>query len=289
MNAIVTRTGGTGLISREDLAKSLNNAAMSMPSVGGDKAFLKMDKNNGEWLFGQEETVIENNSLWAANPMSLKHGWVAWDTNAGGAPVQEIMVPINRPLPPVDSLPELPMGTPDKKTGARSQLQYQAQRSVDFVCVSGEDEETIVEYKQSSTGAMKLFGALTNALLDQVQKGDEIVAVGNLTFDKYKHKQYGWIHNPVFQIIEWRTMDDTAPPVAEAVKEPEPVEDTGRRRARPAAVATQAAVAEAVAVDVDKPSERDEAELAKEYESERAKAQMHGEAENPTPRRRMRR
>src|ERR1035437_3824972 len=265
MNAIITRPVGTGLINREDLAQSLNNAAMSMPSVGGDKAFLKMDKSNGDWLFGQEETVIEDTSLWAVNPMSLKHGWVAWDTNAGGAPVQEIMVPINRPLPPVDSLPELPMGTPDKKTGARSQLQYQAQRSVDFVCVSGDDEETIVEYKQSSTGAMKLFGALTNALLDQVQKGDEIVAVGKLTFDKYKHKQYGWIHNPVFQIVEWRTMDDTAPPVAEAAKEPEPasVEDTGRRRARPTAVATSAVVAKAVAVDESDESE--EAVLKAEY------------------------
>jgi len=277
MNDLVSRPLGTGLISREDLAKSLNNAAMSMPSIAGGNAFLKMDKNNGDWLFGQEETVVEEDSLWAANPLSLKHGWVAWDTNAGGAPIQEIMVPIGRPLPTVDSLPKLPMSTPDKK-GNTYQLVYQAQRSVEFACVSGEDIGTQVEYKQSSTGAMKMFGVLTNALLDQVQKGDDVVAVGKLTFDKYKHKQYGWIHNPVFEITEWRKIDDTAP--AEAAPEPEP-EPEGRRRTRPAAAPV---VERTVVGDPPKAEQTDEeAALEREY------AAAAQQAEAATPRRRVRR
>lgn len=267
MNDVAVRSTGFGLINREDLAKSLNNAAMAMPAAGGNNAYLKMDKNNGDWLFGQEETVVEPDSLWAANPLSLKHGWVAWDTNGGGAPVQEIMVSaLSRPLPAQDSLPPLGMGTPDKK-GNAVQLVYQQQRSVELVCVSGEDEGTTVEYKQSSTGAMKLFGALINSILDQAQKGEEIVPVGQLTFDKYKHKQYGWIHNPVFAIKEWRTPDD-ASPVEGGAPADEPVkEEPKRTRAEPG--------------PDPKADEQDE-DLGKEYAETAA-------AEAATPRRRQRR
>lgn len=276
MNDVAVRSTGFGLINREDLAKSLNNAAMAMPSVGGNNAFLKMDKNNGDWLFGQEETVVEPDSLWAVNPLSLKHGWVAWDTNGGGAPVQEIMVSaLNRPLPTQDSLPPLGLGTPDKKTGRAEQLVYQQQRSVELVCVSGEDEGTTVEYKQSSTGAMKMFGTLINSILDQAQKGNEIVPVGNLTFDRYKHKQYGWIHNPIFKIAEWRTPDD-ASPVEPETEEPATAEAPARTRVRTAAPAEAPAEA---------PADDEAAIIAAEYAAEQA-AQTAAEA---APRRRQRR
>lgn len=262
MNEVATRSMGTGLISREDLAKALGNAAMSMPSVGGDKQFLKMDRGNGDWLYGQEETLVEKDALWALDPTSLRHGWVAWDTNGGGAPVQEIMVPVTRPLPALESLPPLGMGTPDKKTGKAEQLEYQQQRSADFTCISGEDEGVVVEYKQSSKGAMKLFGALINTLLDQLQKGkDEIVAIGSFGSEPYKHTSYGRIFNPKFNIAEWRTMDDTAPPEAKAA-EPE---------AAPARTRTRTAAPAETAADVEE-----------QYKEEAA-------AEQAAPRRRMRR
>ncbi len=268
MNDVALKpTTGFGLINREDLAKNLENAAMAMPAAGGNNAYLKMDKNNGDWLFGQEETVVEPDSLWAANPLSLKHGWVAWDTNGGGAPVQEIMVSaLSRPLPAQDSLPPLGMGTPDKK-GNAVQLVYQQQRSVELVCVSGEDEGTTVEYKQSSTGAMKLFGALINSILDQAQKGEEIVPVGQLTFDKYKHKQYGWIHNPVFAIKEWRTPDDASPVEGGAPADEPAKEEPKRTRA---------------AVEPDPKADEQDEDLGKEYAETAA-------AEAATPRRRQRR
>ena len=251
MPNLTTFSGGTGLISREDLAKSLTNAVQSMPTAGGDKQFLKMDKKTGDWLFGQEETVVEPDSLWAVNPASFKQGWVCWDTEAGGAPVQEIMVPVNRPLPDVTSLPALGMSTPDKR-GNTYQLTYDQQRAVDLVCISGEDEGIVVEYKQSSVGAMKMFGKLTNALLDQLNSHpDEIVAVGKLTFETYEHKKWGLTYNPVFKIEKWRSLDDTSP-AAEAA-EPE--------------------------------ADDEEAKLAAEYEAEAAKNAASADA----PRRRARR
>lgn len=233
-----------GLPSRESLAASLNNAANSLPSVGGDVQYLKMEKGSGEWLYGQEETLVDPNSLWAVNPHSIHHGWVAWDSDAGGAPVQEIMVPSSRPLPPEGSLPPLPQGV------RGNALSYKQQRSVQLVCISdpnadGKDTDVgvLCEYKQSSVGAMRLFKDLIDKLLDKVRAGDDaIVPIVKLSSSSYKHDRYGKIINPAFDIVEWRTMNDTSTSSAEDDVDAEEAElaeefqeaaaETPRRRAR---------------------------------------------------------
>lgn len=277
-NSIALAGTGTGLMSREDLAKSLNNASMSMPTVGGDKQYIKMltkGRDAGTWVYGQQETEVEKDSLWAINPFSVKHGYVAWDTNKGGAPVQELMIPINRTLPSKDTLPPLPAGTPSKKApNVPVELDYADQRSFDAVCISGEDEGTVVEYKQSSFGAMKLFGKIINALLDQATKGDDIVAVGRWSGSSYDHPTYGETWNPEFEIVEWRTPADTSPPEAEAPKE-EPAR-------APRVRATAAAVKAEPEADEHEESDEDKA-LAAEY------AAAAAGADDSAPRRRQRR
>lgn len=269
MSELVAFGGGAGLPSRESLAKNLATSAQHLPSSNGGAQFLKMDKGNGDWIFGQEETVVEEDSLWAINPLSLMHGWVAWDTNAGGAPVEEIMVSINRPLPDQHSLPELPPGTPDRKNPDRPVvLKYQQQRSVQIVCVSGEDVGTVCEYKQASVGAMKLFGEITNNLLNQLDKDpDNIVAIVKLSSDSYKHKQYGRIFNPVWPVQEWRSMSDTTAPGAGAKPGSEESGDLADDQP-----------------DNDAGDKDEEAALAAEYAAEQAKAAGEG-----APRRRLRR
>lgn len=282
MSDLVAFGGGAGLPSRENLAKNLATSAQSLPSSNGGAQFLKMDKGNGDWIFGQEETVVEEGSLWAINPLSLMHGWVAWDSDAGGAPVEEIMVSINRPLPDVNSLPELP----PSKSGKR--LDYQQQRSVQIVCVSGEDKGTTCEYKQSSVGAMKLFGKITNDLLDQLDKDpDNIVAIVTLGSDRYKHKKYGWIYNPEWAVQEWRSMGDTSAPGAkEEVEEPKKAARSTAPKNDETRAYTREEIDAAAAGASDEQDDADEeARLAAEYEAEQKKA-TEGEG---APRRRLRR
>lgn len=207
-----------GLPSRESLAASLSNVAAALPSSGGEAQYLKMEKGTGEWLYGQEETLVDPDSLWAVNPHSIHHGWVAWDTDAGGAPVQEIMVPSTRPLPDQSALPPLPLGVKG------NQLAYKQQRSVQLVCVSDpngqgkdSDEGVLCEYKQSSVGAMRLFKDLIEQILERLRAGDDkIVPIVKLTYSTYKHDKWGRQTNPVFDFIEWRTLDDSAKPEAKA-------------------------------------------------------------------------
>lgn len=248
---------GAGLISRADLQSALTAAAQQIPQVGGDFQFMKMDKGTGDWVYGQTETLISKLSLWAVNPLSLTHGWVCWDSDAGGPPIEEVMVSaIQHPkLPDKGTLPPVGNGVKGKP------LTYQQQRGVQMVCVhdpegKGSDTDLGVqcEYKQSSIGAQKAFAALTNAILARVAKGEnEIVPIVRLSNDRYKHDTYGWIQNPIFDIVEWRAMDDATPP--------------------------------GEADDNPGDGDAEAAQLAAEYEAEKAK----NAAEADTPRRRARR
>jgi hypothetical protein len=123
---------------------------------------------------------------------------------------------------------------------------------------------------------MKLFAALINDILDHAQKGEEIVPVGVLTFDKYKHKQYGWIHNPVFAVKDWRKPDDSSPVEGEA-SAGEPVKEEPKARTRGADTKTAVDVAQ-----TETGANVDDEELAETYAAV--------EAEQATaPRRRQRR
>jgi hypothetical protein len=53
------------------------------------------------------------------------------------------------------------------------------------------------------------------------------VAIVRLKKDHYAHKSYGKIYTPVFEVVEWVSMDGEPEPAPEAVEAPAPV---GRRR-----------------------------------------------------------
>jgi hypothetical protein len=209
----VTSFGSAGaLVSRSDLAKSLNRASAAIAVANSDLQYLKMDKGNGNWFYGQEETRVDADSLWAVNPLSIQHGYVAWDSDAGGPPLQEIMLPSSQDLPPMSALPSVPSHAP-----------YKRQNSVQLVCIADpsgsvgdNDVGTTCEYKQSSYGAMKFFKALIDQIADRIDAGDDrFVPVVKLTNNSYKHDKYGRIYNPDFAVVEWRTITDNSAPVAE--------------------------------------------------------------------------
>ena len=73
-------------------------------------------------------------------------------------------------------------------------------------------------------GGKKAVQAIAVALAEQVDKDQtKPVAVVRLRKDHYAHKSYGKIYTPVFEVIEWVSMDGE-PEVAPA---PAPA---GRRR-----------------------------------------------------------
>jgi hypothetical protein len=193
---------------------ALTNALRNLQPAGGDTgvAIIKMDKG-GHWVFGAEQTEIEEGSTWAVNPLSFVHGFIAW---GDGEVLGEKMVGIANPLPELDEAPPL------AKKGWESQV------GMSLKCVSGEDKGLEARYTVTSVGGKRAVQTLAVALADQVEKDQsKPVAIVRLKKDHYQHKSYGKIYTPVFEIVEWMSMDGEAPEAPAA----EPEAPARRRRA----------------------------------------------------------
>lgn len=195
---------------------TLTSALRNIQPVGGDVgvAIIKMDKG-GHWVFGAEQTEIEDDSKWAVNPFSFVHGYIAW---GDGEVLGEKMTSVANPLPELDEAP------PGAKKGWESQV------GMSLKCVSGEDKGLEARYTVTSVGGKRAVQTLAVALADQVDKDQsKPVAVVKLKKDHYQHKSYGKIYTPVFEIVEWVSMDGQAAE-AETVTEAEAAPAAGRRR-----------------------------------------------------------
>ena len=203
-----------GLPAVATLATSLRSIATDVGAAG--VVILKMDKT-GHWVYGADQTEAEDDALWAINPFSFVHGFIAW---GDGEVLGEKMASVSQPLPELDVSP------PGAKKG------WETQVGMSLKCLSGEDKGMEARFTTTSVGGKRAVQALAVALAEQVEKDQtKPVAVIKLKKDHYAHKSYGKIYTPVFQVIEWVSMDaDEMPADAEAVAAVEAPAPAGRRR-----------------------------------------------------------
>lgn len=176
-------------------------------------AILKMDKT-GHWVFGADQTEVEDDSTWAINPFSFVHGFIAW---GDGEVLGEKMVSVADPLPEVDAAPG----------GAKNG--WQKQVGVSLKCVSGEDNGLECRYATTSVGGVRSVQSLAVTIATQVEKDPtKPVAIVRLKKDHYQHKSYGKIYTPVFEVVQWVSMDGAEPEAEAAPAEEAPA--AGRRR-----------------------------------------------------------
>ena len=180
---------------------------------------LKMDKT-GHWVFGADQTEIEDGSTWAVNPFSFVHGYTAW---GDGEVLAEKMVSVSEPLPNIDVAP------PGAKKG------WETQVGMSLKCLTGDDEGMEARYTTTSVGGKRSVQTLALAIAAQVEKDQsKPVPVVRLKKDHYTHKSYGKIFTPVFEVVEWASMDGKTEEV-DAPEEANPAaEDAPRRRRRTA-------------------------------------------------------
>jgi hypothetical protein len=193
-----------------NLAATLRAVNVADPS--GGTVILKMDKT-GHWVFGADQTEVEDDATWAINPFSFVHGFIAW---GDGEVLGEKMVPVSQPLPEMDLAP------PGAKRG------WEVQIGMSLKCLSGEDEGMEARYATTSVGGKRSVQALVLAIAAQVDADQsKPVPVVALKKEHYQHKSYGRIFSPVFDIQKWIGMDGA---VEEEVAVEEAPAPTGRRR-----------------------------------------------------------
>ena len=174
---------------------------------------LKMDKT-GHWVFGADQTEVEDDSTWAVNPFSFVHGFIAW---GDGEVLGEKMTGVQHPLPELDAAP------PGAKRGWETQI------GMSLKCLVGEDKDMEARFTTTSVGGKKAVQALGVAIATQVEKDQsKPVAIVRLKKDHYVHKSYGRIYTPVFEVVEWASMDGAAEAAPEV--EAEAPAPAGRRR-----------------------------------------------------------
>lgn len=215
-NAVANRSAGA-VAALANLKRGIQNTRQAIPA-SSTKPILRMG-TDGIWVYGQENTEVEEGSRWAVNPLSIRHGFVCWTNKKKGEGKNELLgeVYASMSAEPIDmaSLPD--KGWPWKPA-----------TSVELKCVSGDDEGEEVIYKPSSVGGGNAMQDLLDAIEEQLDKGvDAIVPVIELTNDHYQHKQYGKTYVPLFEFVDWMTMDgvadeggDDAPEVEEPKEEP---------------------------------------------------------------------
>jgi hypothetical protein len=175
---------------------------------------LKMDKG-GHWVYGANQSEVEDGTTWAVNPMSFVHGFIAWGE---GEVLAEKMVPVTEPRPEVGVAP------PDAKKG------WEVQVGMGLKCLSGQDKDLEVRYTVTSVGGKRAVQQLGVAIATQVEADQsKPVPVVRLKKDHYQHKSYGKIYTPVFEIVEWISMDGKS---TDAVEETADAEAAPARRRR---------------------------------------------------------
>jgi hypothetical protein len=200
----IVKFGGANLPSPQSLSTALRAIEADVGPVGS--VILKMDRT-GHWVYGADQTEVEKDTLWAINPYSFVHGYIAWGT---GEVLAEKMVNIADPLPELDPPP------------AGAQAGWQPQVGVSLKCLTGEDKGMEVRFATTSVGGKRSMHALAIKVADQADKDpSKLVAVVKLLSDHYPHKTYGKIYTPVFDVVEWISIDgegaeDVAPPTESA-------------------------------------------------------------------------
>lgn len=215
--ANVVAFGNANLPSVQSLAESLRNVSSNVGS--GGSVILKMDKT-GHWVFGADQTEVEDDSRWAINPFSFTHGYIAWGE---GQVLGEKIAPVSQPLPELDAAP------------AGAERGWESQIGMNLKCVSGEDQGLEARCAFSSVGGKKALQKLALDIAAQVEKDQSRpVPVVKLRKDHYVHKRYGRVYVPVFEVVEWVGMngpDETASDPAPSEPDAEAPAD-GRRRRR---------------------------------------------------------
>ena len=184
-----------GLPAISTLSTALKSMAVSAAGPSG-VVIIKMDKT-GHWVFGADQTEVEDDAVWAVNPFSFVHGFIAW---GDGEVLGEKMTSVSNPLPELDEAP------PQAKKG------WETQVGMSIKCISGEDKGMEARFTTTSVGGKRAVQTLAVALAEQVEKDQtKPVPIVRLKKDHYAHKSYGKIYTPVFEVVEWVSMDGEKP------------------------------------------------------------------------------
>lgn len=229
MNSVVKFSGSTALADRKSQVAALRRSRGEAPILPSGKNYLKLVQNVG-FCYGQEQVQVSPKSVWAANPASIKHGFICTKDKPFAVLGDHLVsVYTNPELPDPSTFEQHPKG------------EWRFQMAIEMICVTGPDKGEEVLYTTSSIGGLKVLSDYLVEHIAQQVESDKPIPLLTMTHDSYVNKTHGGNTTfPIFEIVDWVSEDTTeiaAQVTADAAIEepepdPEPVVTTGRRTRR---------------------------------------------------------
>jgi hypothetical protein len=174
-----------------DILGALEVIAADAPGGGGEFTFMKMTRQ-GEWLFGQDNTEVEEGSEWMIDPRESQMGFISWGD--GGPPLGEVMGGGKRPPVSRADLPD---------TGSS----WDVQKAIQLVCVTGEDAGTAVLYKTNSKGGNTAISRILQDVAARARAGNtDVFPVVKLLHTSGK-SNWGTVCYPELKQSYWVDID----------------------------------------------------------------------------------
>ena len=199
-----------------DLATALRNIRQPASSEG---SFLKFSK--GDWAYGVDNIEPSKEARFGVNPFGVTRGYIAWP-EGGGAPIDEVMVPLTDPEVNPANLPEVPAGA-----------KWSPQLGIELMGLTGPERGMAMKFSSNSKGGLDELTRISLAIADRADSGEPtFVPVVQLGVDWYPHKTYGKVKTPVLAITDWCSLDDTVAAYEEHAEEEETPEPAKPKAAK---------------------------------------------------------
>lgn len=191
--------GGLPPVDMNAYKQSLKAMASASKASQGGLPFLRLLRD-GEWVYGADNTEVEEGSLWAINSFSMSLGWIAWGREGS----KEEGTVLGEQLARADEPPVLRANLPDVEA------EWTPCVSFDLMCATGEDKGTLVRFKTNSVGGRRAFSDMLQLVAAAMDDGTgQCIPIVALDSDSYPHKKYGKIYTPLFDVKKWVMPDAT--------------------------------------------------------------------------------
>lgn len=225
------------------LRRNITNTRQALPT-SSTQPILKMGKD-GLWVYGADNVDLTEDALFAANPLDVKHGFVAWTNYPAKSKKKNKL--LGEVYVGMSSTPLDPATLTQHTDDDGVTVEWKPAAVVQMVCVKGEDKGVQVVYKPSSLGGTNFVDKLLAAIGTQLDNGsDKVVPHLELISDSYQHTTYGKVYTPDFVIKGWSSLNETDASAAAPAEE------------KPKAKRKSKVEAEKPAADTQEPEVQDE-------------------------------
>lgn len=148
----------------------------------------------GDWKYGKEEIIFEDDEVLLVNPLSFVAGWQGWEDRK---PISGPIVPLKDAgsLPPESTLQPI---KPGNRNGWSPLL------GVTFLLVEDDGARTTLQYHTTSYGGRDFVAKLKDEIVAGVSKHAAApLCLVKLTFGSYIHSENDKVYTPEFEIVGW--------------------------------------------------------------------------------------